>query len=178
MARQATRLRARRPLPGAPISLACAVGGATAVTPDLPTYGRGRSSEVLCDLPYGPTSGNATRYLFTLLKPQRYGSSLAWCRSNSSIDGQDPINAAFVPPPKRSSDVRHTLTALPAIPQLGPLPGREQCPWHAIPFAHLQSGKIRRCCVDWLRPPPKADLEPRGPYLAKAGQRMRQLLSM
>ena len=25
------------------------------------------------------------------------------------------------------------------------------------PFAHSQSGKIRKCCVDRLNPPPKAD---------------------
>jgi len=37
--------------------------------------------------------------------------------SNPSIDGQDPINAALVPPLKRSGNVRHTLTALPALPE-------------------------------------------------------------
>src|SRR5215475_45261 len=128
MARQATRLRAQRPLPGAPISLACAVGAAAAVTPDLSTYGRGRSSEILCDPSYRSTSGNATRYLFALFKLQRYRSSLAWWRSNSSIDSQYPIDTALVPPPKRTSDIRYTLTALPALPELGPLPCREPCP--------------------------------------------------
>jgi hypothetical protein len=66
--------------------------------------------------------------LFALLKPQRYWSSPAWRWSNSSIDSQDPIDAALVPPPKRSSDIRHTLTALPALPELGPLLRREPCP--------------------------------------------------
>ena len=52
----------------------------------------------------------------------------AWRWSNSSIESQDPIDAALVPSLKRSSDVRHTLTALPALPQLGPLLRREPCP--------------------------------------------------
>jgi hypothetical protein len=57
MARQATRLRAQRPLPGARISLGCAVGTAAAVTPYLSTDTRGRTP----DPPYRPTDGNATR---------------------------------------------------------------------------------------------------------------------
>src|SRR6266705_3023099 len=125
MARQATRLRAQRPLPGAPISLACAVGSAAAVTP----------------------------YLFALLKPQRYRSSPAWRWSNSSIESQDPIDAALVPPLKRSGDVRHTLTALPALPELSLLLRREPCPCIPLHTHTSSSGKIRRCCVDRLNPP-------------------------
>src|SRR5271167_4986821 len=106
MARQATRLRAQRPLPGAPISLACAVGAAAAITLDLSTDSRGRSPEALCDLPYRPTGGNATRDLFALLKPQRYRSSPPWRWSNSSIESQHPIDAALVPPLKRSGGLR------------------------------------------------------------------------
>jgi hypothetical protein len=93
----------------------------------IPT-GRGpshASPEALCDPPYRPTGGNATRDLFALLKPQRYRSSPAWRWSNSSIESQDPIDAALVPPLKHSGDVRHTLTALPALPGLSLLLRRE-----------------------------------------------------
>src|SRR5437899_73524 len=158
MARQATRLRAQRPLPGAPISLACAVGSVAAVTPYLSTDSRGRSPKALCDPPYRPTGGNATRDLFALLKPQRYRSSPAWRWSNSSIESQDPIDAALVPPLKRSGDVRHTLTALPALPELSLLLRREPCPCIPLHAHTSSSGKIRRCCVDQLNPPPKADI--------------------
>jgi len=160
MARQATRLRSQPPLPGARISLACAVGPAAAVTLYLSTYRRGRSSEALCNPPYRPTGGNATRDLFALLKPQRYQSSPAWRWSNASIESQDPIDAALVPPLKCSRDVRHTLTALPALPELSLLLRRE--PYPCIPLhAHTSSSrKIRRCCVDRLNPPVKADVAP------------------
>src|SRR6266702_3935426 len=153
MARQATRLRAQRPLPGAPISLACAVGSVAAVTPYLSTDSRGRSPKALCDPPYRPTGGNATRDLFALLKPQRYRSSPAWRWSNSSIESQDPIDAALVPPLKRSGDVRHTLTALPALPEISLLLRREPCPCIPLHTHTSSSGKIRRCCVDRLNPP-------------------------
>jgi hypothetical protein len=36
-------------------------------------------------------------------------------RSNATIDSQDTIDAAFVPPRKRPSDIRHTLTVLPRM---------------------------------------------------------------
>src|SRR4029453_3063715 len=143
MVRQATRLRAQRPLPGARISLACAVSAAAAVAPYLSTYSRGRSSEVLCDQPYRPTGGNATRDFFALLKPQRYQSPAAWRWSNSSIDSQDPIAPALIPPLKRSSDVRHTLTALPAFPELGPLLRREPCPCVYMPL-HPRTSNLAR----------------------------------
>src|SRR6266568_346479 len=158
MARQATRLRAQRPLPGAPISLACAVGSVAAVTPYLSTDSRGRSPKALCDPPYRPTGGNATRDLFALLKPQRYRSSPPWRWSNSSIESQDPIDAALVPPLKRSGDVRHTLTALPALPELSLLLRREPCPCIPLHTHTSSSGKIRRCCVDRLNPPPLTDI--------------------
>src|SRR5690242_6917579 len=143
MARQATRHRAQRPLPGAHISLACTVGTAAAVTPYLSTHSRGRSPETLCDPPYRPTGGNATRDLFALLKPQRYRSSPARLRSNATIDSQDTIDAAFVPPRRRPSDIRHTLTVLPALPKLSPLLRREPYPCSPLhrtppPLARLE----------------------------------------
>src|SRR5215813_1763833 len=157
MARQATRLWAQGPPPGALISLAGAVGAAAAVTPDLSADSRGRSFEALCDPPYRPTGGNAARNLFALLKPQRYQSPPAWRWSNPSIASQDPIDAALVPPLKRSRDVRHTLTALPALPQLSLLFRREPCPCMPLHSHTSSSAKIRRCCVDSLNSPPKAD---------------------
>src|SRR3974377_89702 len=158
MERQATGLRAQRPLPGAPISLAGAVGSAAAITPDLSMDSRGRSPEALCDPPYRPTGGNATRDLFALLKPQRDRSSPPWRWSNSSIESQHPIDAALVPPLKRSGDVRHTLTALTALPELSLLLRREPCPCIPLHNHTSSSGKIRRCCVDRLKSPPKADI--------------------
>src|SRR6516165_1936808 len=158
MARQATRLWAQCPPPGVLISLAGAVGAAAAVTPDLSADSRGRSFEALCDPPYRPTGGNAPRNLFALLKPQRSQSPPAWRWSNPSIASQDPIDAALVPPLKRSRDVRHTLTALPALPQLSLLFRREPCPCMPLPSHTSSSAKIRRCCVDSLNSPPKADI--------------------
>src|SRR5436190_4520545 len=158
MTRQATRLRTQRPLPGTHLSLACAVGAAAAVTPYLSAYSRWRSSEALCNLPHRLTGGNATRDLFALVEPQCYQSSPAWRRSNSSIESQDPIDTALVPPLKRSGDVRHTLTALPAFPKFSLLLRREPCP--CMPFhAHTSSSrKIRRCCVERLNTPGIADI--------------------
>src|SRR6516162_4430985 len=153
MARQATKLRAQRPPPGALICLAGAVGAAAAVTPDLSADSRGRSFEALCDPPYRPTGGNASRNLFALLKPQRYQSPPAWRWSNASIASQDPIDAALVPPLKRSRDLRHTLTALPALPQLSLLFRREPCPCMPLHSHTSSSAKIRRCCVDSLNSP-------------------------
>src|SRR5580704_1773990 len=116
MARQATRLRPQGSLPGARISLAGAVGAAAAITPYLSTDCRGRSPEALGDPSDRPTGGNASQNLFPLLKPQRYWSSPTWRWSDSSIESQDPIDAALVPPLKRPCNVRYTLTALPALP--------------------------------------------------------------
>src|SRR6516162_7962385 len=156
MARQATKLRAQRPPPGALICLAGAVGAAAAVTPDLSADSRGRSFEALCDPPYRPTGGNASRNLFALLKPQRYQSPPAWRWSNPSIASQDPIDAALVPPLKRPRDVRHTLTALPALPQLGLLFRREPCPCMPLHSRTSLSAKLSRCCVDSLTSPAKS----------------------
>src|SRR5262249_40860299 len=107
---------------------------------------------------YRPTGGNAPRNLFALLKPQRYQSPPAWRWSNPSIASQNPIDAALVPPLKRSRDVRHTLTALPALPQLGLLFRREPGPCMPLHSHTSSSAKIRRCCVDSLNSPPKADI--------------------
>src|SRR6266702_8679061 len=82
--------------------------------------------------------------------------------SNSSIESQDPIDAALVPPLKRSGDVRHTLTALPALPELSLLLRREPCPCIPLHTHTSSSGKIRRCCVDRLNPPSSTDI-PRCP---------------
>src|SRR5262249_13637093 len=74
--------------------------------------------------------------------------------SNPSIASQDPIDAALVPPLKRSRDIRHTLTALPALPQLSLLFRREPCPCMPLHSHTSSSAKIRRCCVDSLNSPP------------------------
>src|SRR5215472_8349723 len=170
MARQATRLWAQCPPPGALISLAGAVGAAAAVTPDLSADSCGRSFEALCDPPYRPTGGNAARNLFALLKPQRYQSPPAWRWSNPSIASQDPIDAALVPPLKRSRDVRHTLTALPALPQLSLLFRREPCPCMPLHSHTSSSAKIRRCCVDSLNSPHKADIQRWVPFVRFRGK--------
>src|SRR5215472_18550940 len=170
MARQATRLWAQCPPPGALISLAGAVGAAAAVTPDLSADSCGRSFEALCDPPYRPTGGNAARNLFALLKPQRSQSPPAWRWSNPSIASQDPIDAALVPPLKRSRDVRHTLTALPALPQLSLLFRREPGPCMPLHSHTSSSAKIRRCCVDSLNSPPKADIARRLLFVRFEGQ--------
>src|SRR5262249_16614849 len=73
-----------------------------------------------------------------------------WRWSNPSIASQDPIDAALVPPLKRSRDVRHTLTALPALPQLSLLFRREPCPCMPLHSHTSSSAKIRRCCFDSL----------------------------
>src|SRR5664279_2744417 len=86
------------------------------------------------------------------------GIAPAWSRSDSSIESQHPIDAALVPPIKRSRDVRHTLTALPALPELSLLLRREPYPCIPLHTHTSSSGKIRRCCVDRLNPQPLADM--------------------
>src|SRR5262249_17651108 len=86
---------------------------------------------------------------------ERSQSPPAWRWSNPSIASQDPIDAALVPPLKRSRDVRHTLTALPALPQLSLLFRREPCPCMPLHSHTSSSAKIRRCCVDSLNSPQK-----------------------
>src|SRR5262249_52801463 len=85
----------------------------------------------------------------------------AWRWSNPSIASQDPIDAALVPPLKRSRDVRHTLTALPALPQLSLLFRREPCPCMPLHSHTSSSAKIRRCCVDSLNSLHLADISRR-----------------
>src|SRR6516164_4811188 len=178
MARQATRLWAQCPPPGALISLAGAVGAAAAVTPDLSADSRGRSFEALCDPPYRPTGGNASRNFFALLKPQRYQSPPAQRWSNPSIASQDPIDAALVPPLKRARDVRHTLIALPALPQLSLLFRREPCPCMPLHSHTSSSAKIRRCCVDSLNSPPKAAVSNRNKEEAIRSPRRRAQVTL
>src|SRR6516165_8664711 len=120
--------RAQRPLPGAPIGLARPIGAAAAIAPNLPTDSRGRSSKALCDPPPRPTGGNTPRDLLAFLKAQRSRSSPARLRSNATIESQDTIDTALVPPLRRPSDIRHTLTVLPALPKLSPLLRREPYP--------------------------------------------------
>src|SRR6516225_3438852 len=106
-----------------------------------------RASKPLCNLAYRPSNGNATRYLFALFKLQCCWSSSAWRGSNASIDCQHPINAALVPPLKRSGDVRHTLTALPSLPKLCPLFRREPrpcIPLHRSPPNQARLEVLRR----------------------------------
>src|SRR5258708_21057939 len=157
MTRKATSVRTARRVPGPYLRPAWGVGAARAVTPYLSAYSRWRSSEALCNLPHRLTGGNATRDLFALVEPQCYQSSPAWRRSNSSIESQDPIDTALVPPLKRSRDVRHTLTALAAFPKFSLLLRREPGP--CMPFhAHTSSSrKIRRCCVERLNSPSNSD---------------------
>src|SRR5262249_36089394 len=146
------------------------VGVEPAVTPDSRVDVWGRSFEALCDPPYRPTGGNAARNLFALLKPQRYQSPPAWRWSNPSIASQDPIDAALVPPLKRSRDVRHTLTALPALPQLSLLFRREPCPCMPL-HSHLpSSATISRCCLDSLNSPHKADIQRWVPFVRFRGK--------
>src|SRR5712691_10888453 len=108
---------------------------------------------------YRSTRGDPTRDLFALLKPQRYRSSPALSWGNPSVESQDPIDAALVPPLERPGNIGYTLTALPALPEIRLLPRREPCPCRPLHTHPSSSGKIRRCCVDRLNPPPKADIQ-------------------
>jgi hypothetical protein len=73
-------------------------------------------------------SRNNARYVSALLKPQRCRSPAARYRYNSAIESQYAIDATLVALSKRTSDVRHTLTALAALHQLGLLSRRNRCP--------------------------------------------------
>ena len=138
------------------VSASLARSAAATVTPYLSTDSRGRSPEPLRHLPHRLTGRNTTRNLFALIAPQRYPSSAAWRRRNSSVESQYSIDTALVPPLERSGDVRYTLTALPALPELSLLLRREPGP--CIHAHTSSSGKIRRCCVDRLRSPGIADI--------------------
>src|SRR5262249_40738239 len=147
-------------------------GGGGAVTRDVGGESWGGWLETWCDPSNRPTGGNAARNLFALLKPQRSQSPPAWRWSNPSIASQDPIDAALVPPLKRSRDVRHTLTALPALPQLSLLFRREPAPSMPLHSHPSSSAKIRRCCVDSLNSPPQSghrELSSICPLCAKSG---------
>jgi hypothetical protein len=79
-------------------------------------------------------------------------------RSEVWLVGQHPINAALIPPLKCSSNVRHTLTALPTLPELSLLPRCKPRPCVPLQPHPSPSRKIRRCCVDPLNSPPIADI--------------------
>src|SRR5262250_936937 len=86
---------------------------------------------------------SAPRDLLALLKPQRSRSSPARLRSNATIESQDTIDTTLVLPLKRPSDIRHTLTVLPALPKLSPLLRREPYPCSPLhrtppPLARLE----------------------------------------
>ena len=59
---------------------------------------------------------------------------------------------------ERSRNVGYTLTVPPAVPKLGLLLRREPRPCVPLHTHTSSSGKIRRCCVDRLSSPPKADI--------------------
>src|SRR5712692_3254279 len=104
------------------------------------------------------TRGNPARNLLTLLQLQCDRRSPACRWGNSSIQRQDPVDAALVPPLERSRNVGYTLTVPPAVPNLSPLLRRKPRPCVPLHTHTSSSGKIRRCCVDRLNPPPKADV--------------------
>src|SRR3990167_1781394 len=119
MARQATRLRTQRPIPSIRISLAGAVCATSSVPPDLPTYRRGRAPEPRRDPAYRSTRGNPARDLLTLLQAESHRRSPARRWRNASVQSQDSVDPALVPPLERPRNIGHTLTVLPALPKLG-----------------------------------------------------------
>ena len=104
MERQATRLRAQRPLPGAPLGPVCTVSLRTAVASNFPAYRRWRSFETSCDPTDRPAGRNPTGNLFALLKLQCRHSSATRRRSDPSIESHDPLDAGLVPPFQRPGD--------------------------------------------------------------------------
>src|SRR5215471_13898553 len=126
--RQATRLRAQRPLPGAPLGPVCTVSLRTAVASNLPAYRRWRSFETSCDPTDRPAGRNLTGNLFALLKLQRRHSPATARRSDPSIESHHPLDAGLVPPFQRPGDGQHTLSVLPALPKFVLLLRREQYP--------------------------------------------------
>src|SRR6267143_98201 len=159
MGGQTTRLRTQRHLPSVRISLAGAVCATSSVPSDLPTYRGGRASEPRRDPAYRSTRGNPARDLLTLLQPQRHRRAPTCGWGNASIQSQYAVHAALVPPLERSRNVGYTLTVPPAVPKLGPLLRREPRPCVPLHTHPSSSGKIRRCCVDRLNSPPKADTQ-------------------
>src|SRR5215813_10949314 len=128
MERQATRLRAQRPLPRAPVGPVCTVSLRTAVASNLPAYRRWRSFETSRDPTDRPAGRNPTGNLFALLKLQRCYSSATQRRSDPSIESHDPPDAGLVLPFQRPRDGQHALSVLPALPQFDLLLRREPCP--------------------------------------------------
>src|SRR5712692_1217015 len=159
MGGQATRLWTLRPLPGTRISLGGAIRAASPVPLEFPTYRGGCASEPRRDPAYRSTRGNPARDLLTLLQPQRHRRPPTCCWGNPSIQSQYAVNAALVPSLERSRNVGYTLTVPPALPKLGLLLRREPRPCVPLHTHTSSSGKIRRCCVDRLNPPSKADIE-------------------
>src|SRR5215475_2141919 len=98
MERQATRLRAQRPLPGAPLGPACTVSLRTAVASNLPAYRRWRSFETSCDPTDRPAGRNLTGNLFALLKLQRRHSSATLRPSDPPIASHVPLASALLSP--------------------------------------------------------------------------------
>src|SRR6516164_5261288 len=101
MERQATRLRAQRPFPGAPLGPVCTVSLRTAVASNLPAYRRWRSFETLCDPTDRPAGRNPTGNLFALLKLQRRHSSATRRRSDPDSTSCDLLSAVIVAPFQR-----------------------------------------------------------------------------
>src|SRR5882762_2238995 len=159
MGGQTTRLRTQRHLPSVRISLAGAVCATSSVPSDLPTYRGGCASEPSGNRTYRSTRGNPARDLLTLLQPQRHRRPPTCCWGNASIQSQYAVHAALVPSLERSRNVGYTLTVPPAVPKLGLLLRREPRPCVPLHTHHSSSGKIRRCCVDRLNPPPKTDIQ-------------------
>src|SRR5216683_4891154 len=154
MGGQTTRLRTQRHLPSVRISLAGAVCATSSVPLEFPTHRGGRAAEPRRNPAYRSTRGNPARNLLTLLQPQRHRRPPACRWGNSSVQRQDPVDAALVPPLERSRNVGYTLTVPPAVPNLSPLLRREPPPCVPLHTHTSSSGKIRRCCVDRLNPPP------------------------
>src|SRR6267143_381773 len=168
MGGQATRLGTQRHLPSVRISLAGAVCATSSVPPDLPTYRGGRAPEPRRNPAYRSIRGNPARNLLTLLQRQCDRRSPACRWGNSSVQRQDPVDAALVPPLERSRNVGYTLTVPPALPKLGLLLPREPRPCVPLHTHTSSSRKIRRCCVDRLNPPPIADVS-RWPVAVASG---------
>src|SRR6266850_4738034 len=159
MGGQTTKLWTLRQLPGTRISLGGAIRAASPVPLEFPTYRGGRAPEPRRDPAYRSTRGNPARDLLTLLQPQRHRRAPTCGWGNASIQSQYAVHAALVPPLERSRNVGYTLTVPPPVPKLGLLLRREPRPRVPLHTHTSSSGKIRRCCVDRLNPPPKADIQ-------------------
>src|SRR3989454_11607422 len=171
MGGQTTRLRTQRHLPSVRISLAGAVCATSSVPLEFPTYRGGCASEPRRNPAYRSTRGNPARDLLTLLQPQRHRRPPTCCWGNASIQSQYAVHAALVPSFERSRNVGYTLTVPPAVPKLGLLLRREPRPCVPLHTHTSSSGKIRRCCVDRLNPPPEAVIR----WLTSAVRSARQL---